>query len=147
MNHIGYMALGEVEFLPLSGKIALFSAIFSYFDFYVFGGAGVVNLANSNAQPNSCVTPNPPYSVQTPACQAYKATEFTGNVGLGAHAYLNNYMAIDLEIRDLIYKNNASGRDVNGDGFANSYDLEWTNNYIFGLNLQFFAPFKAKINR
>jgi outer membrane beta-barrel protein len=141
MNHIGYLAVGQVEFLPLSGKIALFSAIFSYFDFYVFGGAGVVNLANSTAQPAACT------QTPTPTCQAYKATEFTGNAGLGAHAYLNNYMALDLEIRDLIYKNNASGRDVNGDGFTDSHDLEWTSNWIFGLNLQFFAPFKAKINR
>ena len=140
MNHIGYWAAGQVEFLPLSGKIALFSAVFSYFDFYVFGGAGVVNLTNSSAQPAACAG-NPP------ACQAYTATEFAGNAGVGVHAYLNNYMALDLEIRDLIYKNNASGRDVNGDGVTNSYDLEWTSNWIFGLNLQFFAPFKAKINR
>ncbi len=151
MNHIGYMALGQVEFLPLSGKIALFSAVFSYFDFYVFGGAGVVNLANSTAQPGSCIgAANPNTTPPTPQrtlCQAYTATEFAGNAGVGVHAYLNSYMALDLEIRDLIYKNNASGRDVNGDGVTDSYDLEWTSNYVFGLNLQFFAPFKAKINR
>jgi outer membrane beta-barrel protein len=146
MNHIQYMAVGQVEFLPLSGKIALFSAIFSYFDFYVFGGAGVVNLADSNAQPGACIQ-GPKFSAQTPACQAFKATELAGNAGLGVHAYLNNYTAIDLEIRDLIYKNNASGRDVNGDSFTDSRDSEWTSNWIFGLNLQFFAPFKAKINR
>jgi outer membrane beta-barrel protein len=142
MNHIGYMAVGQVEFLPLSGKIALFSSIFSYFDFYVFGGAGVVNLTSSSSQPGSCIDADGKI-----LCQAYKATELAGNAGLGAHAYLSNYSAIALEIRDLIYKNNASGRDVNGDKVTDTHDLEWSSNWLFSLNVQFFLPAKAKISR
>jgi outer membrane beta-barrel protein len=139
MNHIGWVAGGQVEFLPLAGKIALFSAVFSYFDFYVFGGAAAVNLARASGPLAGCEASG--------ACKAYTATEIAGNAGAGAHAYINNYTAINLEIRDLIYKNNASGRDVNGDSITNSADLEWTSNWIFGLNLQFFLPPKAKISR
>lgn len=140
MNHIGYTALGQVEFIPLSGKIAILSSLFSYFDFYILGGAGIVNLAASKNQPTKCAG-NPPI------CKAHTGTELTGNAGLGAHAFLSRYFALNLEIRDLIYKNNASGRDVNGDKVTNSNDLKWESNWIFSLNLQFFAPFKAKISR
>jgi outer membrane beta-barrel protein len=141
MNHIGGLGLAQLEFIPLSGKIALLSSLFSYFDFYVLAGGGIVNLAAASGASNaSCIT-------TAPYCKAYTATEFAGNVGAGAHAFLTKWLAINLEIRDLIYKNNASGRDVNGDGTTNSRDLEWTSNYLFSLNFQFFAPFKAKISR
>jgi outer membrane beta-barrel protein len=143
MNHIGYTAIGQVEFIPLSGKIAILSTLFSYFDFYVLAGAGIVNLAASKSRPASCN----PLVGSIPQCQAYTATQLTGNAGLGAHAFLSRYFALNLEIRDLIYKNNASGRDVNGDKVTNSNDLRWEHNWIFSLNLQFFAPFKAKISR
>ena len=142
MNHIGYVALGQVEFLPLSGKIALLSSLFSYFDFYVLAGGGIVNLAASGATQVSCAASDP-----TGPCQVFTTTEVTGNFGVGAHAFLSHYMAINLEFRDLLYKNNASGRSVNGDSVVDTRDLEWTNNWIFSLNLQFFAPFKAKISR
>ena len=144
MNHIGWAMLGQVEFIPLSGKIALVSSLFSYFDFYVLAGGGVVNLAAKDPTPGSCANPN---NATLPLCQAYTKTELTGNFGVGAHAFLSHWMALNLEFRDLLYKNNASGRDVNGDSVTDTHDLEWSNNWIFSLNLQFFAPFKAKISR
>jgi outer membrane beta-barrel protein len=150
MNRIGYTFLGQVEFIPLSGKIALLSSLFSYFDFYVLLGGGVVNLTTSNAPKPACLT-----SADTP-CQGkpFTATEVAGNAGAGVHAFVHHGVAINLEIRDLIYKNNASGRNVNGDkdpktgnNIVNNSDLEWTNNWIFSLNVQFFLPWKAKISR
>jgi outer membrane beta-barrel protein len=146
MNHLGWTALGQVEFIPLSGKIALVSSLFSYFDFYVLAGGGVVNLAAKDPMPTRCQA-DPKAPVNTPKCQAFTTTEITGNFGLGAHAFLSHWSAINLEFRDLLYKNNAAGRDVNGDGVTDTHDLEWTNNWIFSLNVQFFAPFKAKISR
>ena len=140
MNHIGWVLLGQIEFIPLSGKIALLSSLFSYFDFYVLAGGGVVNLAAKDPTPAACAG-------SPPVCQAFTATELTGNAGVGAHAFLSHYAALNLEFRDLIYKNNASGRDVNGDSVTDTHDLNWSNNWIFSLNVQFFLPFKAKISR
>jgi outer membrane beta-barrel protein len=140
MNHIGWVALGQIEFIPLSGKIALLSSLFSYFDFYVLAGGGVVNLAAKDPMPGACAG-------DPPLCKAYTATQLTGNAGVGAHAFISHYAAINLEFRDLIYKNNAAGRDVNGDSVTDTRDLQWSNNWIFSLNVQFFVPFKAKISR
>jgi outer membrane beta-barrel protein len=146
MNYLKYTAFAQLEFIPLSGKIAILSSLFSYFDFYVLGGAGVVNLAAKEAMPAACASetgdPN------RPKCEAYTATELTINAGLGAHAFFARWGAINLELRDLIYKNNASGRDVNGDGVTDrTHDPEWTNNWVFSLNFQFFLPTKAKVSR
>jgi outer membrane beta-barrel protein len=148
MNHIKYVAMGQVEFIPLSGKIALLGSLFSYFDFYVLAGAGIVNLAAAGVQPGACAASNVPNNPgNSPKCQANVGTELMGNFGVGAHAFLTHWMALNLELRDLLYKNNASGRDVNGDGVTDANDLELSNNWIFSLNFQFFLPGKAKISR
>jgi outer membrane beta-barrel protein len=144
MNHIAWTAFGQIEFIPLSGKIALLSSLFSYFDFYVLAGGGVVNLAAKDAMPANCVNSQ---TDQPPLCQAYTKTQLAINAGVGAHAFLSRWAAINFELHDLIYKNNASGRDVNGDKVTDAYDLKWTHNWVFMMNLQFFAPFKAKISR
>jgi outer membrane beta-barrel protein len=141
MNHIGYALLGQVEFIPLSGKIAILSSLFSYFDFYVMAGGGVVNLAAKDPTPGACTDVSPP------RCQAFTATELAINTGVGAHAFVSKWAALNLELHDLIYKNNASGRDVNGDKVTDNRDLVWSNNWIFSLNVQFFLPAKAKISR
>jgi len=150
MNHITYLAVGQVEFIPLSGKIALLNSIFSYFDFYILGGAGVINLA-APAQPQSCQRAGEP---SQPICQAHTGSELTFNAGVGAHAFLTHWAALNIELRDLIYKNNASGRSVLGNLYpaddlpvTTSADLEWTNNYLVSLNIQFFFPTTPKISR
>jgi outer membrane beta-barrel protein len=151
MNYIKYMAMGQIEFIPLSGKIAILSSLFSYFDFYLLGGAGVVNLATKYNQPDSCNRAN---SSGSPICKAVTGNELMLSGGVGAHAFLNRWFALNLELHDLIYKNNASGRSVLGnlDRTDNQYittdrDMQWTNNFVFSLNLQFFFPTTPKISR
>jgi outer membrane beta-barrel protein len=138
MNRIAYVMAGQIEFIPLSGKIALLSSLFSYFDFYLLGGAGVVSLvgAKSGGCPESSCNGEP-----------FKTTQLTVNAGLGVHAFVARWLAINIELHDFIYKNNASGRDVNGDKVVDNRDLEWSNNWVCSLNFQVFMPFKPRISR
>lgn len=151
MNHIQYFAVGQVEFIPLSGKIAILSSLFSYFDFYVLGGAGVINLAAKSPWPASCQRADNPGE---PICKAVTGNELTINAGVGAHAFISRWAALNLELHDLIYKNNASGRSVlvnldptDNQPITSDRDMEWTNNFVFSLNIQFFLPAKPKISR
>lgn len=150
MNHIQYVAMGQVEFIPLSGKIAILSSLFSYFDFYILGGGGIVNLAAKNAQPDDCKRGD----ASKPICKAVVGNQILINVGVGAHAFVSRWLALNLELHDLIYKNNASGRSVLGNlspednrPITTDRDMEWTNNFVFSLNFQFFLPTKPKISR
>jgi outer membrane beta-barrel protein len=158
MNHIAWAALGQIEFIPLSGKIAILSTLFSYFDFYILAGAGVVNLAAKNPYPASCNDPN----ATSPLCKAVTGNRLTFNAGVGVHAFVARWAAINIELHDLIYKNNASGRSVLGNlqtttesdpadrrlvPSTTENDDEWTNNYVLTLNVQFFLPPKVKISR
>jgi outer membrane beta-barrel protein len=158
MNHIAWEAMAQLEFIPLSGKIAILSTLFSYFDFYILAGAGVVNLATKYAQPGNCQRLDANGAVDTskpPVCKAVTGTKFAVNVGVGAHAFLTRWLALNFELHDLIYKNNASGRTITSSPDTEdnrqvtdpNTDIEWTNNFVFSLNFQFFLPAKAKVSR
>jgi hypothetical protein len=69
------------------------------------------------------------------------------NVGVGMHAFVNNYFAINVELHNLMYSNNAAGRDVTGSSEVNSADAQWTYNWMVGLNFMFFLPAQVKIGR
>lgn len=155
MNHIQGLGVVQLEFIPLSGKIAILSSLFSYFDFYILAGGGVVSLAASKSQPQSCVinANGDQRPSGSPICKAVTGTQIAGNFGVGAHAFLNKWFALNLELHDLVYKNNASGRSVLGNTYDDNQpvttdrDMEWTNNFVFSLNFQFFFPTKPKISR
>ena len=68
------------------------------------------------------------------------------NVGVGIHSYINDFLAFDLVLRDVIGKINPAGRDVNGDGRANAGDLKWGSTYMVSLNLVLFLPSTADIS-
>jgi hypothetical protein len=67
------------------------------------------------------------------------------NIGLGMHAYINNWLALNIEVKDMLVKTNRAGQDTTGDGFANDRDLSLTHNILFGANLSFFFPTVPKI--
>jgi outer membrane beta-barrel protein len=151
-NRINYLAVGQLEFIPLSGKIALLSSLFTYFDFYVLVGGGIINLVAAETVKSTCVAEPPdPSKPEVQYCHGQTKPFVTSEVaftgGVGVHAFLGRWAALNLELHDLIYKNNASGRDVNGDKTVDSKDQQFTNNYLFSLNFQFFFPTTPKISR
>jgi outer membrane beta-barrel protein len=136
MNRIGEAFAAQVELVPFTGKIALFSKLFMNYDFYAFGGPGIVDLKADN-------TDCPDEAQRSCAVTGMKVG---ANFGVGTHLFTNDLFALNFEIRDIFVKNNPAGRDKNGDGYTNDRDMSWGSNYIVSLNLMFFLPATASIS-
>ncbi|HEY0711350.1 MAG TPA: hypothetical protein VGF45_01655 [Polyangia bacterium] len=133
MNKIGQVFAGQVELIPFSGKYSLFSRFFANYDFYGFGGLGVINFKGS-----SCATPGPSCPVT--------GMKFGINFGVGIHTYFNDYFSANVEFRDILLRNNPSGRDVSGDRVADDDDMSLDSNYMIGLNFTFLLPPTARVS-
>jgi len=143
-NRIGQVILPQVDIVPFTGKLSLFGKLFMNYDFYLSVGPGFVNLVKKGTVDNS-------YCDTNATCLHDNATPYTGmklagSAGVGMHAFANNYFAINIELHDLIFKNNAAGRDVTGSSDVNSADLQWTNNWLVGLNFMFFLPAHVRVS-
>jgi outer membrane beta-barrel protein len=137
MNRIGEAFAAQLELVPFTGKFGLFSKLFMSYDFYAFGGPGFIDFKADGG----CV--DDPRSGQTCPVTGLKVG---ANFGLGMHLFANDFFAINVEVRDLLVRNNPAGRDQNGDMLANDRDLSWDSNFITSLNLMFFLPGRASIS-
>jgi len=146
LNKISQMFGAQVELTPFTGKYSLFGKLFAHYDFYAFAGPGFVNLAAVN--PSSiaqCSDSNNGNGTDQRRCLV-SGMKIGANFGVGVHSFINDFIALNLELRDMLIQNNAAGRDVNGDGKATSADLEWESNYVLGLNIMFLLPATAGIS-
>ena len=141
MNKPSMVLAGQVELTPFTGKFALFGGLFAHYDFYLYGGAGYVSLVKAG-------------STMAPACKD-KSTDTTTcsttgsslgpTFGGGLHSYFNDWFGLDLDLRDVVIKDNPAGRDVNGDQFADKRDLTWSSHWMVTLGVTVFFP-KADIS-
>ena len=133
MNKIGQVFAAQAELVPFSGKYSLFGKIFASYDFYAFGGPGFINFISDQGV---CATP-------ANSCPV-TGLKIGGNFGVGMRSYFNHFFSMDVEIRDLLLRNNPAGRDETGDRVADDQDLTWDSTYMVGINLTFFLPPRAK---
>jgi outer membrane beta-barrel protein len=141
MNKIAQTFAAQLELSPFSGKYSLFGKIFANYDFYGFGGVGFINFTSDAAAP--C----PAAETRTYSC----GTAVTGlkpgaTFGIGVHTFVNDFVSLNLEARDILLRNNPSGRDESGDMVADSQDLSWDSNYMVGLSITLFLPSTAHIS-
>jgi len=135
MNRIGEVVAGQLELIPFTGKFSLFSKLFMNYDFYAFGGPGLIDFkADTTCPPGD-----------QPSC-AVTGLKVGANFGVGAHLFTNDFFALNLEVRDILVRNNPAGRDADGDGIATDRDLSWDSNIMMGLNLTFFLPATAPVS-
>ncbi len=132
MNKIGQIYALQAEIIPFTGKYSLFDKFFMNYDFFMFGGPGFINFTADDA---SCANPS--------SCAVTGMTPGF-NFGVGMHSYINEYVGVNAEVRNLLVHNNPAGRDITGDMVADSFDKTWDANYIFSLNVVFLLPSKAE---
>jgi outer membrane beta-barrel protein len=138
MQKIKGIAGAQLEFVPFTGKYSLFGKLFAHYDFYIFGGAGFLDVEPS--APGSCDTTMVSYCGVT-------GWKLGGHGGLGLHTFFTDYLALNVELRDFVTKLNPSGRDNNGDGVANDKDSSITQTVLATVNLTFFLPPHAPISQ
>jgi len=104
----------DVQWAPIYGKISLLAESFAHFDMYGVLGASVVQYKG------------PPTSAG-----ALSSSQMTagGNVGVGFRFFLNRYMTLRTEVRDLIYVEKA---------ILPATTLR--NQLLFELGVSFFLP-------
>jgi outer membrane beta-barrel protein len=141
MNKINQVFAAQAELIPFSGKYSLFGKIFANYDFYGFGGPGFINFTAD--QTGACAAPS--NAVPSPSCPV-TGMKVGANFGVGMHTYFNDFISMNLEARDIIIRNNPSGRDESGDRVADGEDLTWDSNYMVGLSFTFFLPPTARIS-
>jgi outer membrane beta-barrel protein len=147
MQKINNILGGQLEFTPFTGKYSLAGWLFANYDFYGFGGAGVITVAPTNTGIAGCAETNTNTNNNGSAyfC-GVSGSKFAFTYGLGLHSYFNHWMALNVELRDMLAKLNPSGRDTNGDLHATTADLTWTHTFIIAANLVFFLPSTPSIS-
>ncbi|PRP91072.1 hypothetical protein ENSA5_58820 [Enhygromyxa salina] len=124
----------DLAFTPFAGKLGLFSAVFTEYDIYIFGGVGFVNwvrhypegelgststsdllqLPNSTdpSLDNYCEDPNT--GAANSECLLHPVSPDTGfrvggSFGAGLHLFITDWMSINPEVHDIVVAHNDAG--------------------------------------
>jgi len=175
-NHLIGPTMGmwsaHLALTPMGGKFSMFNALFANYDFYVTAGVGGVILGtplsngatsytvrtdSSGGTSVRSVNDSPlgtgnDVNLQSPA--VFTGHRIAGVLGIGTHIFFNDWIGLNLELRDYMYKANPGGLDVSTEG-ANSdgtpvlsdADEYIVNHLYFGVGLTLMLPPRAKISR
>ncbi|HET9626385.1 MAG TPA: outer membrane beta-barrel domain-containing protein [Kofleriaceae bacterium] len=158
-DHLNSMPLhgaAYLSFTPWYGKLAAFGQAFVAFDFYFQAGVAFAQL-KSNCPTTVCSDKNPGGSTQGAGGDTIPADNNPNNddplnngsrVGLylggGIHVFLNDFLALDLTVRDYAFTDNPSGADFNADLFVSKADNRFLHHLFFGLGLSIMLPTTVK---
>jgi len=155
----------DVVFTPFAGKLGLFSAIFTEYDIYVFGGLGIMswqkhygdrstsdrlNLQQDDpGQANYCALLT---GEQNDECllhpvKADTGVKVGGSFGAGLNLFLTDWVAINLEVQDIVTRNNIAGLNTTVSDIpprVDKNDKDIFHNVTFQLGATFYFPPKAK---
>ena len=171
LQHLNKMPLhgaAYVSLTPWYGKLAAFSTAFVNFDFYFQAGVSFAQL-KSSCDDAYCNDENPGQTVENPANpdMPFPPDDNPNNdpplndgsrIGLylagGLHVFFNDFIALDLSVRDYAFSDNPSGADYNADLFvcdSGRFDCASDNRFLHhifvGLGVSVMFPMTAKRTR
>lgn len=141
MNKPSMILAPQLELTPFTGKFSVFGKLFAHYDFYLYAGPAFVTLVKAG----STMAPECKDTSKMDTTCITTGSKIGGTFGGGLHAYFNDFVGLDLDLRDVINKDNPAGRDVNGDQFADKRDLTWSAHWMVTLGVTVFFP-KADIS-
>ncbi len=144
MEQIKMMAAAQLEFTPFAGKFSLAGKVFAHYDFYALGGIAFLDVEPTTASSPDAAACS---STGTGKSCGVSGWKFGPTAGVGVHVFIKQWLALNVELRDILARINPSGRDVNGDGFARTDDIGWGSTYIMTANLAVYLPSAAVISQ
>lgn len=158
----------DAVFTPFAGKLGLFSAAFTNYDIYLFGGLGLVGYSKhtderSTAErvgfdtnidsPNYCSTAAGSTNPRAEAeCLLHPVDPDDGvklgfSFGGGVHLFASNFVSINLEVQDIVTSNNLAGLNTTVNDIpprVDRDDKDVFHNVTLQVGAKFYIPFKAK---
>jgi outer membrane beta-barrel protein len=157
-QHLNTMPLHGAAYLsitPWYGKLAAFSKAFLNFDFYFQGGVSFAQL-KSSCDPSICNDTHPGTSIMNGTMiippddnpnndpPLNDGTRIGFYIGGGIHVFLQEWIALDLTVRDYAFSDNPSGADFNADLAVTSDDSRLLHHIFMGAGFSIMLPPKAK---
>lgn len=159
-----WQASVDAVFTPFAGKLGLFSAAFTNYDIYLFGGLGLVGW-NKHTDSRSTAdrlgldtdVDSPTYctsaaSGQNSECLLHPVDADDGvklgfSFGGGVHLFINDFVAMNLEVQDIVTSNNLAGLNTTVEDIpprVNRDDRDVFHNVTLQIGAKIYFPFKAK---
>ncbi len=155
----------DAVFTPFAGKLGLFSAAFTNYDIYLFGGLGLVGWnkhtdARSTAESlgldtnpsNTATYCTSMVSGQDPECLLHPVDPDDGvhigaSFGGGVNLFASRFVSINLEVQDIVTRNNIAGLNTTVTDIpplVDKADKDIFHNVTMQVGATFYIPFKAK---
>lgn len=164
LNELTLHGGAHATFTPWFGKISLFGKAFINFDVYIQGGLGFAQTKSEWDDSDGPVTETcynvcigedgKPYQCEPYECYTDPRNDAPQNsgfnpgllVGVGVHAFINKWIALDLSVRDYVFSDNPSGLDFDGDNKVDGDDKRFLSHLFFGLGVSMYFPPKIKVS-
>ncbi len=156
LNTMPFHGAAYASITPWYGKLAAFSQAYVAFDFYFQAGVAYASL-KSNCPIDICSDPAPGQSRAGEDGETIPADNNPNNdpplnsgsrtgiyLGGGIHVFLNDFLALDMTVRDYAFDDNPSGADFNADLFVSKDDSRFVHHLFFGVGISVMLPTTVK---
>jgi outer membrane beta-barrel protein len=156
LNTMPFHGAAYLSLTPWYGKLAAFSQAYVAFDFYFQAGVSFAML-KSDCPTSICSDAFPGQSHPGPDGDTIPADTNPNNdpplndgnrfglyLGGGIHVFLNDFLALDMTVRDYAFTDNPSGADFNADLFVSNADNRFLHHLFFGVGISVMLPTTVK---
>jgi len=156
LNTMPFHGAAYASLTPWYGKLAAFSQAYVAFDFYFQAGVAFAQL-NSSCPAAICSDQFPGVSHPGVGNETVPPDNNPNNdpplnsggriglyLGGGIHVFLNDFLALDMTVRDYAFTDNPSGADFNADLFVSDADNRFLHHLFFGVGISVMLPTGVK---
>jgi outer membrane beta-barrel protein len=155
LNTMPIHGAAYVSLTPWYGKLAAFSQAYVAFDFYFQAGLSFAQL-KSDCPTNVCgddglshldpatgdtIPPDNNPNNDKPLNDGRRVGLYLGG---GIHVFLNDFLALDMTVRDYAFTDNPSGADFNADLLVSNADNRFLHHLFFGVGISVMLPTTVK---